>query len=92
MSAGGEQGRFGTGSLFYAFVVSRFFSPVCFCITVGQGAEECRGTEAAVAGHGARPDLHFVLSGSAEVRQHGLVSVTLRKAARILAAPLLQTE
>lgn len=61
-------------------------------LTVGQRVEQGRGTEAAVAGGGARSDLHLVLSGPAEVRQHGLVPFTLRVVALVLAASLLPHE
>lgn len=61
-------------------------------LTIRKRAEDGCRTEAAVAGHGARPDLHLVLSGSAEVRQHGLVPVTLRVVALIFTALLLTDE
>ncbi len=58
-------------------------------LTIGQCAEDGCRTEAAITGHGARPNLHFVLSGPAEVRQHGLVSVALSVVALIFTSPLL---
>ena len=59
-------------------------------LTIGQGAEDGCRTEAAVTGHGAHPHLHLILGGPAEVRQHGLVPVTLHVVALILTAPLLK--
>ena len=59
-------------------------------LTIRQGAEDGCRAEAAITSHGAHPHLHLILSGPAEVRQHGLVSVTLRVVALILTAPLLE--
>lgn len=50
--------------------------------------DSCR-TEAAITGDGARANLHFVLSGPAEVCQHNLVSVALCVVALILTLSLL---
>lgn len=61
-------------------------------LTIRKRAEDSCRTEAAIPGHGAHPDLHLVLSGSAEVCQHSLVSVTLCVVALIFTTPLLQHE
>lgn len=61
-------------------------------LTIRKRAEDSCRTEAAIPGHGARPDLHLVLSGSAKVCQHSLVSVTLCVVALIFTTPLLQHE
>lgn len=50
--------------------------------------DTCRA-EAAVAGCGVHPNLNLVWCGPAEVRQHRLVSVTLRVMALIFTAALL---
>lgn len=61
-------------------------------LTIRKRAEDGCRTEAAITGHGARPNLHFVLSGPAQVRQHGLVSVALAVVALIFTTSLLPYE
>lgn len=58
-------------------------------LTIRQGAEDGSRAEAAVARHGARPDLHLILGGPAKVTQHYLVSVTLSVVALLLTTALL---
>lgn len=53
-------------------------------LTVRQGSEGGCWAEAAVAGHGASPNLHLILSGPAEIAQHHLVTVTLPVATQLL--------
>lgn len=50
--------------------------------------DTCRA-EAAISGRGVHPNLNLVWRGPAEVRQHRLVSVTLRVMALIFTAALL---
>lgn len=61
-------------------------------LTIRKRAEDVGRTEAAITGHGARPNLHFVLGGSAQVRQHGLIFVTLTVVALIFTTSLLPYE
>lgn len=73
--------------------IKRVFKSITrLILTIGQGVEEGCSTEAAVPGHGAHANLHFILRGPAEVRQHSLVLVALCVEALILSAPLLQQE
>lgn len=58
-------------------------------LTIRQGVENDHSTEAAITSHGAHANLHFILSGPAEVCQHNLVLVTLSVEALILSAALL---
>lgn len=58
-------------------------------LTIRKCAEDGRGAEAAITCRGVRPHLHLVLSGPAEVRQHGLVSDALCVTTLFLATPLL---
>lgn len=60
-----------------------------FFLTIGKRAKNSCRTEAAVTSLGVRPDLHLVLSGSAEICQHSLVSVTLCVVTLILTTSLL---
>lgn len=71
-----------TGSTHSSFFV--------FFLTIRKCAEDDCRTEAAITGGGVCPDLHLVLSGPAEVCEHGLVSAALGVMTLILAAPLLQ--
>lgn len=57
--------------------------------TIRQGAEDSCRAEAAVTSQGARPDLHVVLRGPAEVCQHHLVSFSLCVQALTFTEPLL---
>lgn len=61
-----------------------------FFLTIRKGPEDDCRAEAAITGGGVCPDLHLVLSGPAEVCEHGLVFVALSVMALILTAPLLQ--
>lgn len=60
-----------------------------FFLTIRKCVEDAGRAEAAVAGCGVHPDLDLVRRGPAEVRQHRLVSVTLRVMALIFTAALL---
>lgn len=59
-------------------------------LTIRQGVEKGCSTEAAITGHGAHANLHFILSGPAEVCQHNLVSVALCVVTLILSTSVLQ--
>lgn len=67
-----------------------FFFFFLFFLTIRKCPEEDHRTKAAITGGGVCPDLHLVLSGPAEVCEHGLVSVAHTVMALILTAPLLQ--
>lgn len=64
-------------------------SSAAFFLTIRKRAKNSCRTEAAVTSRGVRPDLHLVLSGSAEICQHSLVSVTLCVVTLILTTSLL---
>lgn len=59
-------------------------------LTIRQCAEDGCRTEAAVTSLRSSPNLHFVLSGPAEVCQHHLVSAALCEEALIITASVLQ--
>lgn len=63
-----------------------------FILTIRQGVEEGCSTKAAITSRGEHPNLHFILSGPAEVCQHSLVSVSFFGVALNLTTTLLPNE